>query len=422
MRHVALGLIVALAVAGCADLAAPPSRPSPGPPPRLAEAGSVLVELRGTADLENGTLTFEPAIAARVVAAPPGLGTRIYGQQNVNVRLYSSRVVVDSLTIPKTFTADIGLQNLLADPIGDEQRAAAPPDTLGIYVFFTREPAVTWPLPCVGCFVRIGSYQGTRRFTADGQKYFHWPERVGPAGALTGDTTRERRRWVFEASPEVRGFSFTVLVSAALPPPSESRWAVRYDGDSLPDVHEEPRWRAMPTGGSTRWRASGGALTIWGNPSHGVTFYRRDSIPTGGDAYMDARVRFAGGGKATGIGGRKGAEALLVLDDGVKHVALGVTDGLVGLTTRGGAFIAGGTSAMPTNDGYHTYQLRKYASDSAVFYVDGLRRGALGYVRLDASANRSLAPLAMFGLRPVHGTASAEWDHVAYEIGAARPD
>ena len=38
---------------------------------------------------------------------------------------------------------------------GDEQGAAVPPDTMGIFVFFSTEPVVTAPTPCAGCTVTV---------------------------------------------------------------------------------------------------------------------------------------------------------------------------------------------------------------------------------------------------------------------------
>lgn len=119
-------VLITIAIIGCADgsRGTTPIPEEPSPPP------GAVAGLHGLVDVTAGTLTFEPSGPAdldRVRLAG------IYGDQGVTVRLYNSPVVVANSATPgkETYTANVGLQNLLAFPIGDEQ-AGIPLDTMGI--------------------------------------------------------------------------------------------------------------------------------------------------------------------------------------------------------------------------------------------------------------------------------------------------
>src|SRR5687767_175450 len=128
-------LLILLGLAGCADgtRGTAPVAHAPQPPP------SGAASMRGTVDVAAGTLTFETLPTARSSHAGPGaLGlASIYGDQGVTVRLYNSPVTVAASSTPgkETYTAAVGVRNLLAHSIGDEQAGLAPLDTMGIYVF-----------------------------------------------------------------------------------------------------------------------------------------------------------------------------------------------------------------------------------------------------------------------------------------------
>ena len=108
----------------------------------------------------------------------------IYGNQGVTAQIYNTPVVMTqpSPTV-RRFEAQVGVRNLLSHVVGDEQSGAATPDTIGIFVFFTSGPTVTAPSPCPGCTVTMVSHHGSQTFTAPSQKYFHWQERLAPAGS-----------------------------------------------------------------------------------------------------------------------------------------------------------------------------------------------------------------------------------------------
>lgn len=402
----ALGLACSC-IAGCAETPtaqrknATPSMPLPR-----------VTVVRGEVDADRGTLTFSP-----VPMGGSGFTPAVYGDQGGTVRLSNTPVVVTqpSSTV-RRFEAQVGIRNLLAHVVGDEQAGASPPDTVGIFVFFISGPIVTAPSPCTGCAVTLVSHLGTATFTAPNQKYFHWQERLAPAGSLTGeDTTRQRATWRFDADAAVTGFQFDVLISAAWPPPHETRWKVEYSADSLPETGSEPRWRLRDAAISGARSASGGFLEIDAGaiPGAETSFYRRDSLAAGGNAYIEMRLRYNGGSVTQ-------AGPWLLFDDGTKFIAFGVRSDQVGFIDASRNFL-GTPFAMNTRNAHHTYQLRKYAADSAVFYVNGTRRGWIAYASLAATAYPTGAPLVQFGHVTVVPSARSNWDYVIYELGAASP-
>jgi hypothetical protein len=225
-------------------------------------------------------------------------------------------------------------------------------------------------------------------------------------GSVLGDTTRARRTWTFETNPGVRAFSFTVLVSTAWPAPYENRWRVEYTADALPS-NSAPAWKFDGSGGNAS--VSGGNLLLRGK--FAGLFYRRDPIAPAQDAYIHALVRFNGGGSRPEIG--------LILSDRVKLIGLGVANGLVGLLSSSGAFLPGTTSVL--GSGGHEVQLRKYAADSAVYFVDGVRRGATSYANLSADTFTPALSSVSFGGLPTSDGSNSTWESVIYEIGAVSP-
>jgi hypothetical protein len=407
----AVWAVAVVAVLSCSDSEPGIEPTSPTPTQPLPALGGV----RGTADLVAGTLTFEP------LTRPSGFHrsgsdvrpAAIYGDQGVTVRIYNSPVTITNPSSPgkKTFSAPVGVRNLLSFPIGDEQGGSAPLDTMGIYVFVNSGPTVTsTSSPCSpACTVTVQNHHGTLAFNNPSQRYWHWPERVGAAGGGS-DTTLARKTWVFEADTQVTGFQFDVLVSAAWPPPNDSRWKIDYQGDSLPDTQEEPRWRLTNVGGT--YAATDGVLNITTAPPTDAEFYRRDSVTTAANAYAEARVRFN-----STSGGRRAA---IHFNDGVKYVALGIGPGEVGFisSAQNAPFIV---SWAATTNTFRTYQLRKYAADSAVIYVDGARVGAIAYADLSADPTAASDTRVSFGCPRTGASSNADWDYVLYEIGAVEP-
>jgi hypothetical protein len=385
---------------GCAEV------PTAAPPAPIVPSVAPLAMLRGTVDLDRHTLTFSPVIPNGTA----GFVAAIYGDQNVNVRLYNSAVVLDSSTAPWRWSASVGIRNMRPHYVGDEEAVATPLDTMGVYVFFVQD--ATPGQPCTGCFARIGNHDGTLSFNAPNQKFFHWRERLNPMSSPAGDTTQSRRVWQFETSPGVRSFSFVVLIAAAWPPPHETRWRIHYPADVLPG-NAAPSWKteAWSPGGSAS--VGSGVLSIRGNSGGLYMFYRRDPIAPAQNAYMSAAVTTASGGATR-------PEVALLLSDHVRLIALGISATRVGVMTNTGQFQSGTISALTS--GTHTFQLRKYAADSIVWFVDGTRRGRATYSSLSPDTFTSTPGAhAAFGAVPTPGGNTSTWDDVIYEIGAASP-
>ncbi|MGQ0714452.1 MAG: hypothetical protein ACT4PJ_12085 [Gemmatimonadaceae bacterium] len=376
---------------------------APGVPPALPNAPRGIA-MRGTVDAVAGTLTFEP-----VVPASPVRLAGVYGDAGVTVRLYNSPVDIVSSGGRKTFSASVGLQNLLPHPIGDEQ-AGSPLAIMGVYVFVTSGPTVAATSgPCASCAVTVLNEQGSLPFTGVEQPYWYWAEQVGAAGS-GNDTTQIRRTWVFEGDAQVTAFQFEVLINAAWPPPHETRWRLHYIGDSVPDGRVEPAWGRTNTSGIAT--TLDGVLNITTDDNGELEFYRLDSLASTTSAWAEARVQF------NSTGGR--ARAVMHFRDGVKFVALGIQNGDVGFvgSSTGFPFL----QSWPTRtNAFRRYQLRKYGTDSAVIYVDDERLGAIDYDELTARPLPDLGTRFQFGSPRVAGTSNADWDYVIFEIGSPQP-
>ena len=402
-------LIALWGAAACSDgssrgVLPPTTHPLPG-----------IATLRGTVDVAAGTLTFDP-ISPSVGRLSPSLGVNaaIYGNQGTTVRIYNSVVVKSAPVLgKKTYSANVGLRNLLSYAIGDEQASLLPPDTLGIFVFVNSGPTVgaTSSACSPACTVTVKNAHGQLAFNAPLQSYWYWPDRLDAVNGLR-DTTLVRKTWVFEADTQVTAFTFDVLVSAPWVAPIETRWKVDYEGDSLPDTQSEPRWRLRKSGNGTH-SATGGVLTVNPGPSGAeISFYRRDSLAGTTSAYMEGLIRY------TGVTGRT-STARLVIDDSTRFVAFGINGSQVGFIDANNAFL-GTPFVMNTIAAYHTYQLRKYAADSAVFLVDGTRRGGITYGTFSTTQYLGTAPLLQFGIAGPDNSV-ALWDYVVYEIGTPSP-
>lgn len=412
-------LLATLALSACAD-----GGPGPAPGPyEPAVPPGVVGGLRGTVDGIAGTLIFEPLVSTHAsrghldVVRPEG----IYGDQGVTVRLYNSAVTIAPSSTPgkETYTANVGIQNLLAFPIGDEQ-AGVPLDTMGVYVFVNSGPTVTaTSSPCSpACTVTTRNAHGTLAFNQPGQSYWHWNERVGAFGGGS-DTTRTRRTWVFEADTQVTDFRFDVLVSAAWPPPAETRWKMAYEGDSVPDVGAEPRWTSNATGTPTMTlnSPSAGILTIGVPAGARVAFYQSDSLNTTTNAYVETRFR-------TNTLTMVAPEVSFGVDDQVKFIGVGVSGTQAGFLTASFTLLAGSVPVITSS--FHTYQLRKFGADSVQLWIDGVRQVTRAYATLPA--HLPVTPHGFYfgpagtGANPVSQLGnSSSWDYVIYEIGATQP-
>ncbi|HET6701168.1 MAG TPA: hypothetical protein VFH14_05170, partial [Gemmatimonadaceae bacterium] len=62
-----------------------------------------------------------------------------------------------------------------------------------------------------------------------------------------------------------------------------------------------------------------------------------------------------------------------------------------------------------------------YAADSAVYFVDGVRRGAASYASLSPDTFTPALSSVSFGSLPTSVGSNSTWESVIFEIGAASP-
>lgn len=417
----------AILIALCGAVACGEASLPSGRGPALAPTGhpiTTVARLRGTLDVATGTLTFDPVSSTGASLPGSGVSAALYGDQGVTVRIYNSAVATGApVGGKKTYSANVGVRNLLAYRVGDEQGGAAPADTMGIYIFTNTAPVVSGTSSPCTCTVTVKNPTGSRPFTSlASQPYWYWPELLGAANG-GADTTLLRKQWVFEADTQVTRFSFDVLVSAAWSAPNENVWAVQYTADSLPDTQAEPRWRRLA--GLTASAAVAASRLTLTNPgaSDSVFYYRGDSISPAANAYIEARVRLDNGGL------RGKPQAGVVIDDGAKMIGVFISDSSkatnraeIGFIKSSGsaAFIGtAGTIDTLVVKSIRVIQLRKYRSDSVVVWVDGTRRISMLYANLPATRGSAYY---MFGARSPGGSGSTStWESVVYQIGQATP-
>ena len=404
--------VVAIALAACGDAADITAPARYAMPPSTPTAHRAAMDV--TVDLETGTMTVESISPSQTSGSTAGISAAIYGNQGVTVRLYNGPVVIGSSPTAgkKRYSTMVGVRNLLAHSIGDEQSSSAPADIIGIDVFMVDEPAVTMTSStCVtACTVTMVDHHGVRSFTKPNQKFWHWNEILGPAGSST-DTTRTRTSFTFEADTQVTNFRFMVVLNAPWPAPFETRYKVEYSADALPTAGNSSIWRASVTGDAVVSTALG-ELTI--DAKNGAAnYFRLDSVGPSQSAYMEARIRWNGITQNL-----TEAEPRFTIVDGTKFISLGIFPNGAGFINSSGVLVGTKYATVPTV--YLTYRLQKYAADSVVFFVDGVRGGKLAYASLPASPYGTATRLE-FGAINSKRLTSSTWDYVLYEIGVATP-
>ncbi len=250
--HTRLTPALLLLAAACSEPA--PSAPLTAPPT------PVLGFVNGMISGNAMTTTFVPLSGSIAGVTDAKISPAIYGQQGVTIDVLG---VVDSLhnvvgvgpAGSRTWFTHVELRNRQAFAIGSNYGQAAAPDTSGVFAFFTVAPNVSLPVPCVGCAVSVSNQSGTANFTAASQKYFYYRNRPSAySGGAAGKDTTNRIVWLFKTSSwnpgvtdTVHAFFFTLMVSAAWPPPQDSALKVTYDAtlDTLPNVNAKPVWKAF---------------------------------------------------------------------------------------------------------------------------------------------------------------------------------
>ncbi len=413
------------------------------PPRRVSPAGSepsVLGLIEGVID-ETGHVTFTPVSPVGSRRMLPGVSAAVYGTQNVNVRVYSSRTIIDSTATTKTWRMPIGIRNLLPYPVGATQAGASPSDTLGVFVALVGGPTVTMTSGSCppSCSVVAQEYDGVASFTAPNQPYYYWHERLAavqdyrkPSTGLS-DTVSTRRPLVFTGPLAVKSFSFAIIVSAAWPPAAETFWSTFYNAatDSEPDLRASPPWKALSaSGGSESWPMANGALGLNGNGgSARMYLYRSDSLDASSQAYIEAQLELNGKPKPADA-----PRAVLGLSDGTRFVGVGISQSTVGFVSytfswRTWQFawdFVGTPYTFPrrTPDGtsVHTYRVRKFGADSATLELDGVRVAMITGAQFPARP--FIIPAAvreLFGAGDQSGTTKTAWSYVTYGIGRTQP-
>jgi hypothetical protein len=185
----------ALLLAACTDQNPLAPAPAPGP--------NVLSALACAVDVQAGTMSCQrqdPVSGANLDV--------LYGGQENYVKLKSSGTSYDGGT--EILQTNVTVQNLLHLPVGTPDGVTVG----GVKVFFASGPTVT--SGGVGAAVSIANEDGTGTFTAVGQDYFEYLEILEPLQISSSKT------WMFNVTPTVTTFSFTVFISAPMTDPSGS--------------------------------------------------------------------------------------------------------------------------------------------------------------------------------------------------------
>ena len=191
-----MALMTALVVAAgaCSDQSITSSvKPAPAPPLVNANQAGML---RGTVR-EDGTVVLE-SLDPTIQVGDSNTSGAIYGNQNVTAKVTISAFNLSNVGGTKTWTFKLAVHNLLPYAVGAVDTAAAPYDTVGMFVFFPSAPTVVSPSPCSGCAITTLNTQGAGSFTAPNQLYYWYHDRLAADG-LT------RRQYHEHSDVEVQG-------------------------------------------------------------------------------------------------------------------------------------------------------------------------------------------------------------------------
>jgi hypothetical protein len=168
----------------------------------------------------------------------------LIGGQNVYVTLGASAFLYNATT--RLFSFNVTIQNLMAQPLGTANGAAAAGQ--GTRIFVIAGPSV---MAGGSGTVTIPSDSGTATFTAPNQPYWQYN------GILKPDSTSAPSNWKFQLPVGAPGIEFEVEVSAPIPAEnSVLRWLVLRQG--LTDSTYNGTWR----NGSSDIYAVGNGTTV----------------------------------------------------------------------------------------------------------------------------------------------------------------
>ena len=368
--RMALMTVLVIASAACSDQSITSSM-KPAPTPPLANPNQTGM-LRGTVR-EDGTVLLE-SLDPSIQAGDSNTSGAIYGNQNVTAKVTISAFNLDNTAGIKTWTFKLAVHNLLPYAVGAVDTAAAPYDTVGMFVFFPSAPTVVSPSPCSGCTVSILNTQGVGSFTAPNQPYYWYNDLLAATG-LAHDSTTHIPTWTFKAPSTVNSFRFFVILSSPWPrglQTQDTTWSVSYNpfSDSLPDVNASPRWKTIGVNENGTYSSGSQGLTISASHRHqdDQFFFRSDNLNRSENAYLESRLTLTKSGGSNPV-------MILALADSVKFVALGIGNGRIGLATFNPSTLswqwsAGGTLPLTTSVA-HTYRIGKFGANVATVYVDG---------------------------------------------------
>jgi len=426
MLRMALMTALVIASGACSDHSITSSM-KPAAQPPLTNANQTGM-LRGTVR-EDGTVVLE-SLDPSIQVGDSNTSGAIYGNQNVTAKVTISAFSLNNVAGTKTWTFKLAVHNLLPYAVGAVDTAAAPYDTVGMFVFFPSAPTVVSPSPCSGCTVSIFNTQGVGSFTAPNQPYY-WYNDLLAAKGLAHDSTTHIPTWTFKAPSAVNSFRFFVILSSPWPRGQQTQdtaWSVAYNpfSDSLPDVNASPPWKAIGLNGNATYSVAPSALTISAAHKHSEDkfFFRSDNLNRSENAYIESRLTLSNSGGGTPV-------MILALADSVKFVGLGIGNGKIGFATFDFAssnwvWSAGATLAMTTSV-VHTYRVGKFGASTATVYVDGVEKFSVNNLLLPNNFmplySGAVGPQAahlssFFGLTAQNADAKVVVNYVNYAIHA----
>lgn len=208
-RRLAL-LALPLLAAACADATESARAPEVHP-----DGQSVDAMLACTANVAEGTVSCEAPLSGIPASSGARLDARTVGGQGLYVRMTSSNVS----NTGGIFAFDATVQNLSNLAMGTADGATR--DDAGVRVFFADGPN-----PTAGAgTVTVGNPTGTDIFLGSEQPFFQYggnlsgtdQGELGADGILPTAETSTAKRWEFNVTGDVTGFSFTVYVRAETP-------------------------------------------------------------------------------------------------------------------------------------------------------------------------------------------------------------
>ena len=197
---------------------------------------------------------------------------------------------------------------------------------------------------------------------------------------------------------------------------------MNYGADSLPNLGTEPVWVRSAVGGPTTQQnqPAVGQIRMIVSSGQRLTYFRIDSLGPSSNAYIEARFQVDFSFLLTN------PEVSFGIDDRNKFIAAGASSSTVGFLTGSGSltFQSGASTAVTTSN-FNTYQIRKYATDSVVLYINGARRIHRLYSAFPDTLPGSSHGFYFGPLGTGSGTSqfgkSSNWDYVIFEIGASQP-